>query len=857
MNFVIDINKSGAKSKPFTNDFKELKEEIDVSYDEEIGDGAPPNIHERLTGAIIPYIDYDSFDSADMRIPSAKKIVKAIKSVFGANVNILLADRSGHSVKHNKYKLSLRAYIRNVGYFSCPQSASKFMMDSFKPLLGDCVDDVYKSNQNMGLLFNCKMGDPRILEPLDAKFERITYRYIETQTNAGFLLKSLIQNVDGETICLDPPNFTVRNQTIESVVSDVGIDGIVSACIKLMPNLSIRKVINKGDSQIIEFAKCSDKCAICKRVHVGNRQYVVYFPEHNIALFKCHDDEAKDKKIKLTLPDIVVSADEIKSMIPMEYVDDDEDDFDISRDEAEAKAEEEDFAEAEDDAEEIKLFNTPLGLPMDEDFSEYFISRYPNQFIMVDDHLYQFKDGAHTWVKLQNSDAIFQMLGDTIYRRLRNCLNRVFNGLEDAVKHAQGTKKLLILRSWGGRHGIVKSIEAAVRVDKSPFDNKPHLFGFKNGIYDLKQMEFRAGTSEDMVSQIADYNYEPRNETKRNKLMAIINQIMPMPDERDFLLRGMSSGLFGRTLQNMFILTGEGGNGKDMLISKLYRDCVGRDHYEYSNTTILTEKRKSDLCQGIANMHKKRVVVWSEPPKNSVLQGAVIKEITGVDQVNARGLYSTNTTTKIELTAFLLCNDIPRVDSVDGGLARRLFVVPFRSLFKDADEIETMANKSNVYLKNGDYESTEFREENQLTLFHILLEHFPKFQADKYMMTGVPKSIKDLSCKYLQDSDEFMSWFNEFYEKTDEAQAYIRTVDVYTQYKLSDLYNNLNRGEKRATNKKTMIDIICKNSKLRTSWSDRYQPTINGIKKSIDSVLVGYRIRPDEVDETEENNEDA
>ena len=74
------------------------------------------------------------------------------------------------------------------------------MMDSFKPLLGDCVDDVYKSNQNMGLLFNCKMGDPRILEPLDTKkFERIKW----TEKNAGFLLQALIQNVDGETVCLD------------------------------------------------------------------------------------------------------------------------------------------------------------------------------------------------------------------------------------------------------------------------------------------------------------------------------------------------------------------------------------------------------------------------------------------------------------------------------------------------------------------------------------------------------------------------------------------------------------------------------------------------------------------------------
>ena len=50
-----------------------------------------------------------------------------------------------------------------------------------------------------------------------------------------------------------------RGESFEEIVeiTDAGIDGIVSACNKLMPNLSVRKVINKGDSQIIEFAKCS------------------------------------------------------------------------------------------------------------------------------------------------------------------------------------------------------------------------------------------------------------------------------------------------------------------------------------------------------------------------------------------------------------------------------------------------------------------------------------------------------------------------------------------------------------------------------------------------------------------------
>ena len=218
---------------------------------------------------------------------------------------ILLADRSGVSVKHNKYKLSLRAYVRGVGYFSCPQAASKFMIENFKPLLGDCIDDAYKSNQNMGLLFNTKMGDPRILQPLTPKFERIEW----SLEQSGYLSRSLIQNVEGETVCLDPENFALPrvSDIIEAIECDAGIDGINEACLKLMPNLTIRKVRNKDGYILIEFIKCPDKCVICKRVHASNRQYAVYFPEENIAFLKCHDDEAKGKRINLVLPELVRS----------------------------------------------------------------------------------------------------------------------------------------------------------------------------------------------------------------------------------------------------------------------------------------------------------------------------------------------------------------------------------------------------------------------------------------------------------------------------------------------------------------------------------------------------------------------
>lgn len=840
--FVVDLNAKGAKSKPSAQRFEDFVDDVDISFDEKIGDGCAPHYHERIVGSCVPYIDYDLVQptSEQERVEKVRLLVKSVRAVFGTDVKMLLADRSGVSVKHGAYKLSLRVYIRGVGFFSCPQACGEFMVPRFRPLLGEGVDgNAYKANQNMGCLFNTKMGDPRILEPLNSKLERMAW----SDSRAGLLRRSLIQNVEGETVCLDPEGFAVvvAAETVE--VSDPGIEGVVAACVKLMPGLMVRRVMEKGDSKIVEFWKCGDKCAICKRVHSGNRQYAVYVLRENVAFLKCHDEDAKSKKITIALPDLPVDVQMIEGMIDgVDYGTDT--DVDV-----EAGVE----AGVEADGPEMRLLESPH---TDEDYAEYFMERYPDRYRVLGDVLYEFEDNAHTWRRMED-EVLFDYLGGRMFQRLRECLNRVFRGIRDAEVHAKMTKSLLKLRSWANRKGVVCSIKAKCAVHEDPFDLKPHLFGFKNGVYDLDKMEFRAGTTADMVSQRANYDYaEEKDDGKRAEMMRIIDQIMPVAEERDYLLTAMASGLYGKTVQNLFILTGEGGNGKDMLMSKLYRECVGHDHYNYSNPSILTERRKSDLNQGIANMHKKRVVLWSELPKNGVMIGAVIKELTGGDLINARGLYSKDTNTVIQMSGFMLVNGIPRSDVMDGGLARRLIVIIFRSLFKDAEEMMTMANVKHVYKKDGALDTNEFRDKFKLTLFHILLDYFAPFKANGHMMPRAPKSIRDASQKYMEDSDELMTWFNEFYEKTEEPNACVQIKDMYTQYKQSDLYLNMNKSEKRATNAKSMIELVEKHPTLRVSYVERHTYYIGTKRKEMRNAIVGYRVRPAEEDSDSGSDED-
>jgi hypothetical protein len=282
--FVVDISNSGAKSKPLNWTLNDLEEEFMDSYEEPpIGSGKPPSMHEQFSEKCIPYIDLDCLDSTD-RLGYIKKLRESIAQVFGI-VTVILADRSGFSIKHDKYKISLRAYIRGAGYFSCPPACGKFMIEKFKPLLGDAIDGLaYKRKQNMGLVYNTKMGDDRVLELLEGD-ERQPW-------NEQSIEHTLIQNIEGETKCLDPESWEHVEQIYVSDEGGEGIERVLRAAKSLMPDLEIRKVWDGDGHQLIEFIKSSDECTLCKRIHVGTRVFAVSYPSK--AFLNCHDEDAGD-----------------------------------------------------------------------------------------------------------------------------------------------------------------------------------------------------------------------------------------------------------------------------------------------------------------------------------------------------------------------------------------------------------------------------------------------------------------------------------------------------------------------------------------------------------------------------------
>ena len=375
-----------------------------------------------------------------------------------------------------------------------------------------------------------------------------------------------------------------------------------------------------------------------------------------------------------------------------------------------------------------------------------------------------------------------------------------------------------------------------------PFDNNPLLLGFSNGVYDLSKGIFRDGKKEDYICRNVGYDYIKLKKGKLKECYDIINQIMPVIKERDFLLKTLSTALMGKTTENFIVLTGNGRNGKDTLITKWLKLTLGLDLYVEGNVSSITKKIESDLNVSISNMNKKRVVIYNEPPKGEKLEVSTVKTLTGSDNIACRGLYQKTARTTLHGTHIMLCNEKPLLSETGQAIGCRLFVIPFRSMFRTQSEMNELPEMDYVYPVKEKFKRNEFAKTMRLPLMNILLKYFKIFQKEGYILTNAPKSIVDMGKSYLSDSDEFYNWFCEVFEKGNEKDIlYKKTIRRLMND--SEFYNNCCKKEKRLMNQKWMINQLSKNVKLRGYFKDRHISIIDGKKQYFRNCVVGFKIR--------------
>jgi len=227
-------------------------------------------------------------------------------------------------------------------------------------------------------------------------------------------------------------------------------------------------------------------------------------------------------------------------------------------------------------------------------------------------------------------------------------------------------------------------------------DENKNLLGFENGVYDFKQQCFRPGLPEDYVSFTTNTHYIPYDENNqeqvdiKNEIDDFMLKVFPDEELREYMWDHAASTLIGENRNQKFIIyTGVGGNGKSIWVDLM--NLVLGNYADKMNIALLTQKRKSigGPTPEIAKLKGKRFVSMDEPSKGDELNEGIMKQMTGGDEMEGRGMYAKKMLKFYPQFELVCCtNHLFTIKSTDKGTWRRIRQVDFMAEFVDEEEYE-------------------------------------------------------------------------------------------------------------------------------------------------------------------------
>ena len=242
------------------------------------------------------------------------------------------------------------------------------------------------------------------------------------------------------------------------------------------------------------------------------------------------------------------------------------------------------------------------------------------------------------------------------------------NEIENYVKTCESTKR---------RETLIRNAQwiKELHVTSDDLDPSPWLLNVQNGVIDMKNGKFRGHRQEDMMTKIANVDYDSNADCPLWK--QFIREIMDYnPDLITFLQTAAGWALTGDiSEQTMFILYGSGANGKSTFLNTIMY-ILGE--YATSTPTETFMKKNSDqTTNDIARLRGTRFVTTTEAEQGRRLSEPLIKRITGNDQMMARFLYGEFFTFTPTFKIFMATNHKPVIKGTDYGIWRRINLIPF------------------------------------------------------------------------------------------------------------------------------------------------------------------------------------
>jgi P4 family phage/plasmid primase-like protien len=315
-------------------------------------------------------------------------------------------------------------------------------------------------------------------------------------------------------------------------------------------------------------------------------------------------------------------------------------------------------------------------------------------------------------------------------------------------------------------------------------DTNKHLICFNNGVIDFSNKTFREGYPEDYITKTTRINYVPYDESVAEfkatayELIEFMNKLFPVADLNRYMWDHLSSCLIGTNKNQTFnVYHGSGSNGKSILA-----DLMSATLGEYKGTvpiTLVTEKRGliGGTSDEVLKLKGVRYAVMQEPSKGVKLNEGIMKELTGGDPIQARGLYSESEIFDPQFSLVVCTNNLFDIESNDDGTWRRIRKCDFMAKFIDEGETYTVETPY-VYIKD------KTLKEKLPGLAPVFASMLVKRAFETNGIVADSETVVAASTKYRKGQDHISAFIGQKIEKTGDLKDKVGKRGLYDEFKM-------------------------------------------------------------------------
>ena len=241
---------------------------------------------------------------------------------------------------------------------------------------------------------------------------------------------------------------------------------------------------------------------------------------------------------------------------------------------------------------------------------------------------------------------------------------------------------------WGKR--ITTEVEFFARTQptlgtfREHFDRNEWVIGLPDGnALDLRTGEVRGATPEDRLAQRLNVIPADRaDESTCPNWLRYLATTQPNDNIRSFLKRFFGYALTASDIEQVFLFfLGIAGSGKGTMLYPVTK--IMGPYFVAIGLPLLSIKTDEDRRNNyLADLAGKRLATVGDMPFTQILDANILKTITGGDaKLTARRLGHQPFAFTPYFKIVILSNTAPNLSGVDGGIKRRVLVVPFQQDF--------------------------------------------------------------------------------------------------------------------------------------------------------------------------------